>query len=247
MRKIFVAALGIAAIVSTGCNQKIVPVKEVAPMVQTHTIKKQMFMNGIDSFSYAVGVNIAESMQGQGIPGLNETLMAKAMRAVFDKDSLLMTTEQATMTLQEKLKEFADAKTNAAKAKSLVFFENNKAKPGIVVLPNGMQYQILSAGPLGAPKPSLSDTVSVNYTGSLIDGTEFDSNAKSGEPATFPLTGVIKGWTEILQLMPKGSKWKVFIPSELGYGERGAGGVIAPNSPLVFDIELLDIKHAATK
>ncbi len=245
--KIFVTALGIAAIVSTGCNKKMMPAKEEMPMVKTDTVKKQMLMNGIDSFSYAVGVNIAESMEGQGIPGLNETLMAKAMRAVFNKDSLLMTTEQATMTLQEKLKEFADAKTNAAREKALAFFEENKTKPGVITLPNGMQYIVLKEGLAGAAKPALSDTVSVNYTGSLIDGTEFDSNAKSGEPATFPLTGVIKGWTEILQLMPKGSKWKVFIPSELGYGERGAGGVIAPNSPLVFDIELLDIKHAAKK
>lgn len=248
MMKIFVAALGIAATVSTGCNQKIMPTNDPMPVIITDTVMKETLSNGIDSFSYAVGVNIAESMQSQGISGINVEVLSMAMRAVFTNDSLLMTIEQAGMTLQEKLQEYANAKANAAKEKAMIFFEENKKRPGVVALPNGMQYEILTAGPANAPKPALSDTVSVNYAGYLIgESLPFDTNAKSGEPATFPLTRVIIGWTEILQLMPKGSKWKVYIPSELGYGEQGSGGVIPPNATLIFDIELIDIKAAPKK
>lgn len=118
----------------------------------------------------------------------------------------------------------------------------NKTRQGVTVLPNGLQYEIVKAG--DGPKPTEADTVVVHYTGTLIDGTEFDSSVKRGEPATFPLKGVIKGWTEILQLMPKGSKWKVYIPSDLAYGERAAGQLIKPGSTLIFDIDLIDIKPA---
>jgi FKBP-type peptidyl-prolyl cis-trans isomerase FklB len=117
----------------------------------------------------------------------------------------------------------------------------------VITLPNGLQYEILKAGDATARKPLATDTVVVNYKGTLVDGTEFDNSFTRGEPATFPVNGVIRGWTEILQLMPKGSHWKVFIPSELGYGDRGAGGAIPPGAALVFEIVLEDIKGAAIK
>src|ERR1700679_4066109 len=125
------------------------------------------------------------------------------------------------------------------KAKGGEFLAANKAKDGVVTLPSGLQYKILKAGT--GPKPAATDTVSVNYRGTLINGTEFDSSYKRGQPATFGVTGVIKGWTEALQLMPVGSKWQLFIPSDLAYGERGQR-TIEPNATLVFEVELLSIQ-----
>jgi FKBP-type peptidyl-prolyl cis-trans isomerase len=126
------------------------------------------------------------------------------------------------------------------KAKGDAFLAANKAKDGVVTLPSGLQYKIVTPG-TGA-KPKLSDSVVCHYRGTLIDGTEFDASAKHGGPATFPVGQVIKGWTEALQLMPVGSKWQLYIPSDLAYGSRGAGGDIGPNATLIFDIELLSIK-----
>jgi FKBP-type peptidyl-prolyl cis-trans isomerase FklB len=119
------------------------------------------------------------------------------------------------------------------------FLATNKGKEGVVTLPSGLQYKILKAGT--GPKPTASDSVRCNYRGTFINGTEFDSSYKSGQPATFPVTGVIKGWTEALQLMPVGSKWQLFVPADLAYGERGRPG-IEPNAALIFEVELLSIE-----
>lgn len=247
--KQLIGAVIIAGIVSTGCNKKMATVS--APMMDT-TVMTVMdstpyLKNSIDSFSYAAGINIGESMKTQGIIDVNTEAMAKGMQDAIKNLNQLMSTEQAGQTLQQKLQEFAEIKAAAEKAKTDSFFNSVKAKPGVIVLPNGLMYEVQKAAPATNPKPALSDTAVVHYTGMLVDGKIFDSSVERGEPATFPLTGVIKGWTEILQLMPKGSKWKVYIPSELGYGEQGAGGVIPPNAPLIFEIELLDIKAAARK
>jgi FKBP-type peptidyl-prolyl cis-trans isomerase len=119
------------------------------------------------------------------------------------------------------------------------FLAANKAKPGVVALPSGLQYKILKEGT--GPKPTAADSVVCNYRGTLVNGTEFDASSKHGGPATFPVTGVIKGWTEALQLMPVGSKWELYVPSDLAYGERSPGGEIGPNSTLIFEVELLSI------
>jgi FKBP-type peptidyl-prolyl cis-trans isomerase FklB len=119
------------------------------------------------------------------------------------------------------------------------FLDENKKKPGVVTLPSGLQYIVIKEG-TGA-KPVLTDKVTTHYHGTLIDGTVFDSSVERGEPASFPVNGVIKGWTEALQMMPVGSKWKLFVPPALGYGERGAGGVIGPNATLIFEVELISI------
>ena len=156
-----------------------------------------------------------------------------------------MDEQQCGMTLQEKLQQFAQEKAGAEKIKGEAFLAKNKTRPGVTALPNGLQYEILRAG--DGPRPKAVDTVVVHYVGTLTDGTEFDNSVSRGEPATFALMGVIRGWTEILQLMPKGSKWKVYIPSDLGYGNQGAGGVIKPGSTLVFEIDLLDIKPSVTQ
>lgn len=203
--------------------------------------------SGLDSFSYAAGISIAQNMKDQGITELNLQVMSKAFDDVLKGKPQLLTKEQASMTLQQKLQEFSKKKGEGEKAKCEAFMTENKNKKGVISLPNGLQYEIISAGEANGLKPTPIDTVVVDYVGTLIDGTEFDNSIKRGEPASFPLGGVIKGWTEILQLMTKGAHWKVYIPSELGYGERGAGGAIPPNAALIFEITLRDIKPAATK
>jgi FKBP-type peptidyl-prolyl cis-trans isomerase FklB len=200
--------------------------------------------SAIDSFSYAAGLSIAGSMQQQGIDNINSEILSKALDDVLKKKPQLLTQEQATMTLQQKLQEFAKKKNDAQKEKGAACIAENKKRKGVISLPNGLLYEVLKSGEAGGIKPTSIDTVVVDYVGTLVDGTEFDNSIKRGEPAEFPVNGVIKGWTEILQLMTKGDKWKVYIPSELGYGERGAGGSIPPNSTLIFEINLIDIKPA---
>jgi FKBP-type peptidyl-prolyl cis-trans isomerase FklB len=137
----------------------------------------------------------------------------------------------------------AEAKqiSEANKQAGQQFLAANTTKPGVVALPSGLQYKILKEGT--GPKPTATDTVVCNYRGTLLNGTEFDSSYKGGQPATFPVGQVIKGWTEVLQLMPVGSKWEVYVPSDLAYGERSPGGQIGPNSTLIFEIDLLSIQE----
>lgn len=155
-----------------------------------------------------------------------------------------MNNDQCGQTLQQKLQEFSQKKTAAQKEKGIAFLNQNKKRPGVISLPNGLQYEVLTAGDPNAMKPNATDTVEVHYVGTLIDGTEFDNSIKRGQTISFPLNGVIKGWTEILQLMTVGSKWKVYIPSELGYGERGAGAAIPGSSTLIFEIDLKGVKRS---
>jgi FKBP-type peptidyl-prolyl cis-trans isomerase FklB len=234
-----VTAIFFVAVVSNAQNKS--NAKNNNSNKPVNTIQLQTAM---DSFSYAAGLNIAENMKSQGISGLNSFFMMMAFEDVLNNKPLLLTAEQANMTLQQKLQEFSKKKSDALKAKGQAFLAENKTKKGVISLPSGLQYEVITAGTPNGMKPTAADTVVVDYVGTLIDGTEFDNSIKRGEPATFPLGGVIRGWTEILQLMTPGAQWKVVIPSELGYGERGAGGSIPPNSTLIFDINLRSIKQA---
>ena len=234
-----------AQVAGKPANPKAAPQK-----ITTVTVNKPApvkMLTGIDSFSYAVGLNIGNSMKEQGITSINSVLLQKAINDVFNKSKTALTMDQANMCLQQKLQEFSQKKSSAQKAKGEAFLAANKNKAGVISLPNGLQYEILKAGAANGLKPSAADTVVVHYTGTLIDGTKFDSSVDRGEPATFPVGGVIRGWTEILQLMTKGAKWKVAIPSDLAYGDRGAGGSIAPGAALIFEIELIDIKQATAE
>jgi FKBP-type peptidyl-prolyl cis-trans isomerase FklB len=208
------------------------------------------FPNATDSFSYAAGMSIAESLKQAGAKKINAQLFAKALNQVYSGAKTTFTKDQAQFVLQSMLQGMAKNKPAVKKVdgpqkkEGAAFLAACKKKPGITTLPNGLQYEILKEGEPNGAKPSLQDQVSVNYLGTLINGTEFDNSYKRGQPATFPLTGVIRGWTEILQLMPKGAKWKVNIPSELAYGENPPSPQIPPNSVLIFEIELLDIIKA---
>jgi FKBP-type peptidyl-prolyl cis-trans isomerase FklB len=195
--------------------------------------------------SYAIGMMLGNNWKQQGLD-IDPEIAAKAIKAVQSGGDTLLTTEQAQETLSSFQKEFRvkqQAKQVEAgvknKAEGEAFLAKNKSQTGVTTLPDGLQYSVITAG--AGPIPAASDIVSVNYRGTLIDGTEFDSSYKRGQPAQFPVGGVIHGWTEALQKMPTGSKWKLFIPAELAYGESGRPG-IPPNSTLIFEVELLSIQ-----
>jgi FKBP-type peptidyl-prolyl cis-trans isomerase FklB len=198
-----------------------------------------------DKVSYAIGMNMGANMKKDGVD-LDPSVLAQGLKDALAGTKPLMTEAeaQAAMTefrteMMKKKQEEAQHVGDANKQEGEQFLAANKAKEGVVTLPSGLQYKILKEGT--GPKPTATDTVTVNYRGTLINGTEFDSSYKRNEPASFGVNQVIKGWTEALQLMPVGSKWQLFIPSELAYGERSPGAEIGPNSTLIFDVELLSI------
>jgi FKBP-type peptidyl-prolyl cis-trans isomerase len=198
-----------------------------------------------EKFSYALGMSqgkrMAEGLRKQSVP-FDPAILARGMKDGLAGGKTLLTDEEAQAALMEQQKEMqAKMKESGAANKKVgdAFLAENKTKEGVVTLPSGLQYKIITAGT--GPKPTASDSVVCNYRGTFIDGKEFDSSYKRGQPATFPVTGVIKGWTEALQLMPVGSKWQLFIPSDLAYGDTGRPG-IEPSSTLVFEVELLSIE-----
>lgn len=196
-----------------------------------------------EKLSYALGVQIGSNMKAQGLQDLDAKVIGQAIADVLKGGKLKLTNEEmqaAVNNYQKELeKQRADAAT-AAKSKGEKFMTDNKKRKEVKTTASGMQYEILKEG--NGDKPKATDTVTVHYHGTLVDGTVFDSSVKRGQPATFPLNGVIKGWTEIVQMMPVGSKWRVVIPPQLAYGENGAGNSIGPNETLIFEIELLGIK-----
>lgn len=201
--------------------------------------------NAVDSFSYALGMNVAQSIKDQGVQEVNLTVLSRAFDDVLKGNTGALTSEQAIQVLQSEMKRQSNARSEAEKKKGQTFLEENKKREGVVVLPNGLQYEIIQAGNINGPKPSATDVVKVDYVGTFIDGKEFDGSIKRGHPAEFPVNGVISGWTQILQMMPVGATWKVYIPSDLAYGDRGAGNSIPPGATLIFTITLHEIKPKA--
>ena len=199
-----------------------------------------------EKVSYSIGVDVAKSLAKMGMD-LDVDVFIKGLKDGFSGKKTLMTDDEmhATMTAfqNDLTKKQSQGKQTAAEENKKVgeaFLAENKKKEGVMALPSGLQYKILKAG--NGKKPTAADTVECHYRGTLIDGTEFDSSYRRGEPATFPVAGVIPGWTEALKLMPVGSKWQLFVPSQLAYGEHGAGAEIGPNATLIFEVELLGIK-----
>lgn len=189
--------------------------------------------------SYALGLSMANNFLGTGIKDLDVKAFAKAMSDVFESKTTEMSYDEAKQIVNNyfgKLQQEADV---INKKTGEEFLALNKEKAGVITTPSGLQYQIINAGE--GKKPQATDTVRCHYEGRLINGTVFDSSYQRNQPADFPVNQVIPGWVEALQLMPAGSKWRLFIPSDLAYGEHGAGDVISPNSTLVFDVELLEI------
>lgn len=200
----------------------------------------------MDKVSYALGLSIANNLKNNGIDTLDIASFQQAVADVMNNDPLAVTPEEASTVLNEYFTNL-QAKRDKEAAKESVeneaagkaYMEENAKKDTVKTTASGLQYEILKEG--SGKKPTIDDTVSCHYHGTLIDGTVFDSSVQRGQPAQFPLNGVIAGWTEILQLMPVGSKWRVTIPANLAYGDRGAGNLIKPGATLIFDIDLLDI------
>ncbi len=209
----------------------------------------EVLKNEKDKISYSMGVDIGKRLKQQSID-FDPDLFAKGLKDVYSGGEVLLTDQEIKETLTAFQKTLIAKQAEARKhmgeknkQEGDAFLTENKQKEGVTTLPSGLQYTVIEAGTGKTPKAT--DTVVTNYRGTLINGTEFDSSYKRGKPATFPVNGVIKGWTEALQLMKEGAKWKLFIPSDLAYGERGAGNTIGPNATLIFDIELISVKEEA--
>jgi FKBP-type peptidyl-prolyl cis-trans isomerase FklB len=199
-----------------------------------------IFKDSDDSLSYALGLEGALYYNQQGIKKLNSAMVKKAFDDVYNNKTPLIEKDKANMLIQRRLQEYMAAKSKTEKEAGKKFLEENKKRQGVITLPDGLQYEVIKQGT--GEKPTDTSTVKAHYIGTLINGTEFDNSYKRGEPLEIPVGGVIKGWTEALKMMPVGSKWKLYIPSELGYGEQGAGnGIIPGGATLVFVVELIDI------
>ena len=206
----------------------------------------QAIVTSIDSVSYGIGVSIGENMKKDGLTDINVSLVSRGIAEALKGEKSALTMEQiqacigSYMAEKQKVKDQENkAKASANLEKGKKFLEENKKRKGVVTLPSGLQYEIIKQGT--GPKPTAEDKVTTHYHGTLIDGKVFDSSVERNQPAQFGVNQVIPGWTEALQLMPVGSKWKLYIPANLAYGESGAGGAIGPNETLIFEVELISI------
>ena len=204
-----------------------------------------------DKVSYSIGINIGKNLKKQSVE-INPDTLLKGINDALSGGKTLMTEQEVNETMmnfqkdlmakqQARMKELGEKNKKEGEA----FLAENKKKEGVTTLPSGLQYKVIKEG--DGKIPTINDTVTVNYRGTLIDGTEFDSSYTRGQPVTFPVKGVVPGFSEALQLMKVGSKWQLFIPSNLAYGERGAGEQIGPNTTLIFELELLSIKEGTSK
>jgi FKBP-type peptidyl-prolyl cis-trans isomerase FklB len=228
MKLLVNTAMAAMLVMVLGCNS------------QTNTGKDVTLVNEIDSVSYSLGLNVAKDVKKQGLEDVNIDAILKAFNDVYSDNELMISEMDAGQCLNTYFRKAQLAKSDASKEAGIAFLVENKAKEGVITTESGLQYEVMTEG--SGEKPALEDKVTTHYHGTLIDGTVFDSSVDRGEPVSFPVNGVIPGWTEALQLMAVGSKYKLYIPSELGYGERGAGGAIGPNQALIFEVELISIE-----
>jgi FKBP-type peptidyl-prolyl cis-trans isomerase FklB len=227
MKKFFLVFLMGSAIAASAQVKKPAPAKPAAkPVASTAALK-----NLTDSASYAIGLSVVNFYKQQGITRFNTTVLVKAINDVMANKKPLISDDDANTVMMKIINQQQEAKSQPVIAAGKKFLEANKKKPGVQTTASGLQYEVLRA---------ITDSVEVNYLGTLIDGTEFDNSYKRGQSITFPVTGVIRGWTEALQLMPVGSKYKLYIPYDLAYG-TGEAGPIPAGSTLIFEVELIRI------
>jgi len=193
----------------------------------------------MEKVSYALGLSLGNNLLGSGVKTLDYEQMAKGIKDVMEQNKPDMSYEDAQAVISEFFENLQANMSDKGQSEGKAFLESNAKRNEVVTLASGLQYEIMTVGTGVTPKAS--DSVKVHYHGTTIDGNVFDSSVRRGEPATFGVTQVISGWVEALQLMPVGSKWKLFIPSDLAYGAQGAGQAIAPHATLIFEVELLDI------
>ena len=231
MKTIYSSVLLIGILTFISCNNMNTTEKE--PIVLNEESSE------ISRVSYSLGISIANNLKQQNFDSITIEALSKGIEDAYSQNELMVSQEEANEIIQNFFKAKADKKAIENIDLGKNFLEENKTKEGVVTLASGMQYQVITEGT--GDTPSLESKVTTHYHGTLIDGTVFDSSADRGQPASFPVQGVIPGWTEALQLMKVGSKWKLFIPSELAYGPNSPGGSIGPNSTLVFEVELISI------
>ena len=193
----------------------------------------------MEKVSYALGLSLGNNLLGSGVNALDYAQLAQGIQDVMEQNKPKMSYEEAQTVINDFFQTLQAKVGGEAQSEGIAFLEENSKRTEVVTLASGLQYEILTEG--AGATPTASDKVKVHYHGTLIDGKVFDSSVNRGEPATFGVTQVISGWVEALQLMPVGSKWKLYIPSELAYGAQGAGQAIAPHAALIFEVELLDI------
>ena len=248
MRKLFTTTISVmtAGLLLLGSALAQAPAATPQPSPKAGSQEASTLKTQKEKVSYALGMSVGANLHKQSVD-VDPGLIMQGLQDGLAGGKTQLSEEEARAALmelqsdlrrkqQEKIQQAGEANRKEGSA----FLAANKEKEGVVTLPSGLQYKILSAGT--GPKPTTSDSVVCNYRGTLVDGKEFDSSYKRGQPATFPVSGVIRGWTEALQLMPVGSKWQLFVPSELAYGERGQGADIGPYAVLIFDVELLSIQ-----
>jgi FKBP-type peptidyl-prolyl cis-trans isomerase FklB len=208
---------------------------------QVNAQEKLVLKNQKEKVSYSIGLNVGRNLgsdlKKQSID-IDPNMVAKGIQDALSGANPLLSNEEVQETMVAFQKEMSEKQKQRGEA----FLAENKKKEGVKTLASGLQYKVVKAG--SGKKPKLNDTVTVHYRGTLIDGTEFDSSFRRGKPATFPVSGVIPGWTEALPLMEEGAKWQLFIPPKLAYGEPGAGGLIGPNATLIFEVELISIQES---
>jgi len=208
-------------------------------MALSWNLSAQNQQTKMDTLSYSVGILIGSNLEQQGLDKVNVSDVAIGLSDAIKGEDLRISLEEANSILSAYIEGQQAKKMGAVIEEGAAFLAENGKKDGVTTLESGLQYQVITAG--DGPKPTLKDKVTTHYHGTLIDGTVFDSSYDRGQPASFPVSGVIAGWTEALQLMSVGSKWRLFVPHNLAYGERGAGGAIKPYSTLIFDVELISI------
>ena len=214
-------------------------VKKTTATATKAASSSNLLKNQMDSLSAAIGVSFSNSLASQGITGINTEILNKTITASLKGDKTTFSAEEANKFIGTYFQKLTEEKGAVVKIEGEKFLAENKKKTGITTTESGLQYSVIKMG--DGPKPTATDKVKTHYHGTLTNGTVFDSSVDRGEPVEFPVNGVIKGWTEALQLMPVGSKWKLFIPYDLAYGERAAGPQIPAYSALVFEVELLEI------
>lgn len=225
--------------VAMGQTKKPAAKKQPQKTAQTTVKQPSQTTTKMDSLSYSLGVLVAQNLKQQGLDQVDATSLAKGLEDVLKGDSLKIDVNTANQNVQNYMQAAQSKKFEKNIGEGKKFLDENAKRAGVTTLPSGLQYEVLTAGT--GPKPTADQQVTVHYHGTLLDGTVFDSSVERGEPASFGVTQVIQGWVEALQLMPTGSKWKLYIPYNLAYGERAAGGAIGPYSTLIFEVELLKI------
>lgn len=215
--------------------------KPAAKPVAKKTASPNLFKNNLDSTSYALGVRIAQSLKAQGFDNVNMSLFQKGLTDQKTNKAVLLDDAAIQQCFTRFQQTASEEKASAAKKEGQAFLAQNGKRAGVVTLPSGLQYEVLKAG-TDNTKPTLASKVKCHYTGTLINGTKFDSSVDRGEPITFQLSNVIRGWQEGLQLMTVGSKWKLYIPADLAYGDNGPPN-IGPSATLIFEVELLGVEN----